>query len=225
MVVEDLAEVALAGERGDGPDLDPRGVHRADDPGDAAVARRLGVGAHQELLELRHVREAGPYLLPADDQDVALDDGARLQARQVGARVRLREALAPDHLAAEDEWQVFGLLLLRAAGDERRAGVVQAHEERRDVGRAGARVLLAPDELLHERRAAAAVRARPRDAGPAAVIHAPLPGLIARGARGELGRARRARQVGLEPGARLGAEGLLGRAEAEVHDALLRTPP
>src|ERR687887_2524780 len=54
MVVEDLAEVALAGEGGDGPDVDARRVHRADDPGDAAVARRLGVGAHEELLELRH---------------------------------------------------------------------------------------------------------------------------------------------------------------------------
>src|SRR5439155_838483 len=102
VVVEDLAEVALAGEGGDGANLDAGRVHRADDPRDAAVARRLGVGAHEELLELRHVREAGPYLLPADDQEVALDSGARLEARQVGARVRLREALAPDHLAAQD---------------------------------------------------------------------------------------------------------------------------
>src|SRR5207249_6634986 len=166
VVVEVLSEVALAGQGCDGPDLDPRGVHRADDPGDAAVARRLGVGAHQELLELRHVREAGPYLLPADDQDVALDDGARLQARQVGARVRLREALTPDHLAAQDGREMRRLLLLAAARDEGRTGVVQADEERRDGGRAGARVLPAPDELLHERRAAAAVRAPPRDAGP-----------------------------------------------------------
>src|SRR5439155_22919790 len=199
-----------------GPELDPRGVHRADNPRDAAVARRLGVGAHEELLKLRHVGEAAPYLLPADEQDVALDDGTRLEASQVGARVRLREALAPDHLAAQDGREVRRLLLLRPARDEGRAGVVEPDEERRDVGRAGARILLAPDELLHERRAAAAVRARPRDTGPAAVVHAPLPGLVARGARGELGRARRARQVGLEPRARLGAEGLLGPAEWEV---------
>src|SRR6266516_4182653 len=157
VVVEDLAEVALAGEGGDGANLDAGRVHRADDPRDAAVARRLGVGAHEELLELRHVREAGPYLLPADDQEVALDSGARLEARQVGARVRLREALAPDHLAAQDRREMRRLLLLAAARDEGRTGVVQADEERRDVGRAGARVLLAPDELLHERRAAAAM--------------------------------------------------------------------
>src|SRR5439155_12914631 len=154
---------------------------------------------------------------PADDERVALDDGARLEAREVGARVRFREALAPDRLATQDARQMRRLLLLAAARDERRAGVVEPDEERRDVRRAGARVLLAPDELLHEGRAAAAVRARPRDAGPAVVVHAPLPGPVVRRARAELGRARRARQVGLEPGARLGAEGLLGRAEAEVH--------
>src|SRR5438046_538045 len=143
----------------------------------SSMARRLGVGAHEELLELRPVREAGPYLLPADDQHVALDDGARLQARQVGARVRLREALTPDHLAAQDGREMRRLLLLRPARDEGRAGVVEPDEERRDVGRAGARILLAPDELLHEGRAAAAVRARPRYAGPAAGVHAPLRGL------------------------------------------------
>src|SRR5213594_2122104 len=131
---------------------------------------------------------------PLTTRTVALDDGARLEARQVGARVRLREALAPDHLAAQDRREVGRLLLLRPARDEGRASVVEPDEERRDVGRAGARIFLAPDELLHERRAAAAVRARPRDARPAAVVHAPLPGLVVRGAPAELGRARRARQ-------------------------------
>src|SRR5207302_3481434 len=113
----------------------------------------------------------------------------RLQARQVGARVRLRETLAPDHLAAQDGREMRRLLLLRPARDERRPGVVEPDKERRDIGRARARVLLAPDELLHERRAAAAVFARPRDAGPAAVVHAPLPGPIVRRACGELGWA------------------------------------
>src|SRR5207249_6722938 len=130
----------------------------------------------QELLQLRYVREAGPHLLAADDQDVALDGGARLEAREVGARVRLREALAPDHLAAQDAREMRRLLRLRAARDEGRASMVEPDEERRDVGRARARVLLAPDQLLHQRRAAAAVRARPRDAGPAVVVHAPPPG-------------------------------------------------
>src|SRR5206468_5889614 len=214
-VVEDLAEVALAGEGGDGAYLDARRVHRADDPGDAAVAWRPGVGAHEELLELRHLCEAGPHLLPGDDERVALDNGARLEAREVGARVRFRKALAPDRLATQDARQMRRLLLLAAARDERRAGVVEPDEERRDVRRTGARVLLAPDELLHERRAAAAVLARPRDAGPARLVQPPLPGPVVRGAGAELRRARRARHVGLEPGTRLGAEGLLGRAEAK----------
>src|SRR5439155_15699131 len=115
--------------------------------------------------------EAGPHLLPGDDERVALDNGARLEAREVGARVRFREALAPDRLATQDARQMRRLLLLAAARDERRAGVVEPDEERRDVRRTGARVLLAPDELLHERRAAAAVLARPRDAGPARLVH------------------------------------------------------
>src|SRR5207247_10410486 len=134
-VVEDLAEVALAGEGGDGAYLDARRVHRADDPGDAAVAWRPGVGAHEELLELRHLCEAGPHLLPGDDERVALDDGARLEAREVGARVRFREALAPDRLATQDARQMRRLLLLAAARDERRAG----RSEERRVGKEGRR--------------------------------------------------------------------------------------
>src|SRR5204863_9405285 len=123
----------------------------------------------------RDLRVAGPDLLPGDDQVIAVDDRARLQARQVGARVRLRETLAPDDVAAEDARQAVRLLGLAAAGDQGRARVAQADERGRDLGRAGARVLLVPDELLHERRAPAAELLRPRHAGPARVEQPSLP--------------------------------------------------
>src|SRR5207237_5070282 len=134
-------------------------VQSGEYPGEVAVGGGPGVGAHEGLLELRQLDGAGSDLPPAEDGRVPLDDGARLEAREVGARVRFREALAPDRLATQDARQMRRLLLLAAARDERRAGVVEPDEERRDVRRTGARVLLAPDELLHERRAAAAVLA------------------------------------------------------------------
>src|SRR5262249_20857798 len=188
---------------------------------DPPVARRLGVRPHQELLELGDVAEAGPDLLARDDQLLALDHGARLETCQIGARVRLREPLTPDDVAAQDAREMERLLLLAAAGDERRPGVVQADERGRDLGGAGARVLLVPDHLLHEAGAAPAVLARPRDTGPAALEHASLPGEIVVPERPEIGPdgGALARHVRLEPGARVGPEGLFGSAEADLHRA------
>src|SRR5262249_17828660 len=119
----------------------------------------------------------------------------------------------------EDARQVMGLLLLGAAGDEGRAGVIQTDEEGRDIGRAGARVLLVPDELLHEGRAPAAVLARPRDPGPPRLVHPPLPGASGRGAGGARGGPRGARHVRRDPVARFGAERLLCGSEANFHYA------
>src|SRR5262249_9922077 len=71
VVVEHLAEVAVAGEGLDGADVEAGRIHRTDHPRDAGVrARRVRVGANQELLELRHVTEAGPDLLAVHDQVV-----------------------------------------------------------------------------------------------------------------------------------------------------------
>ena len=187
------------------------------------MARCLGIRPHEELLELGDVAEARPYLLPGHDELRTVENGAGLEARQVGARVRLGESLTPDDVAAEDAREMVRLLLLAAARDESRTGVVQADEGRRDLGGAGARILLVPDHLLHQARAAPAELARPRDAGPAALEHAPLPGEVVVPALSKVdaGRPRAAWHVRLEPGACVGPERLLGSAEADVHRASL----
>ena len=85
-----------------------------------------------------------------------------------------------------------------------------------DAGRLGAHHLLGEDRLLDQRRAAAAVLLRPRDAGPAALVQLALP------AAAELERLvvvlrGLARVVVLQPRAQLVAEGLLARTERQVH--------
>src|SRR5262245_34665146 len=149
---------------------------------------------------------------------VAVDLGPRLQARQVGARVGFGESLTPDDVATQDPGQMICFLRLAAAGDQRRAGVLQADEPSGDLGGADAGVLLVPDELLHEGGAAAAELLRPRDASPAGVVHAALPGHVVLAAGTEVGdlRPRVARDVGLQPGTSLGTEGLFGVAESDL---------
>src|SRR6185436_7389351 len=102
-------------ERLDGADVDAGSVHRADDPRDALVLRRVRIGPNEELLVFGDLAEAGPDLLPGDDELVTVDGRTRLQRREIGARVRLRESLTPHDVAAEDARQVEALLLFGSA--------------------------------------------------------------------------------------------------------------
>ena len=92
----------------------------------------VGVGAGDEHAPLRELGEGRPDLLPGDDPFVAVLDRAGLQRGEVGARLRLGEALAPDLLGGEDRLQVALLLLVGAVGDDDRA----AHRQAEHVGRA-----------------------------------------------------------------------------------------
>ena len=65
---------------------------------DAAVLRRLGIGAHEAEHPVGVLRARRPDLLPVDDELVAVELGARPERRQVGARARLGVALTPDLL-------------------------------------------------------------------------------------------------------------------------------
>src|SRR5262245_19420 len=218
LVVEDLAELQVGRHRADRADGDALRVHRTDHPADAGVLGRRRVGADEELLKVGDLGEARPDLLPAHDQLVAVDDGARLQGGEIRAGARLGEALAPHHLAAQDPREMKALLLFGPASDERRAAVVQTDEESRGLEHASERVLLVPDELLREGGAASAVALRPGDPGPARVVHLALPREVERAARPEVGLRRRVlRLVRLEPGARAEAKLLLGRTEFDVH--------
>src|SRR4029077_2468092 len=102
-----------------------------------------------------------PDLLTAHVEEVAAQLGARAARRQVGARVRLREALAPDLLAVEDPRKEAALLRLRAVMDERRPDEPGPDADVDHRRRADARVLLGEKELLDRGRAAATVLGRP----------------------------------------------------------------
>src|SRR2546428_4963078 len=80
-----------------------------------------------DLDPVREVRARRPHLLAVDDEVVALIDGARPEARQIGAGAGLGEALAPDLVGVEDRREMATLLLLGAPVDESRAHQVQAH--------------------------------------------------------------------------------------------------
>ena len=111
----------------------PGRVHRQDQPRDAPVLRRVGIGAHEELADVGDLAERAPDLLAVEHVVVAVALGARAQRREVGARARLGEALAPHLVAAQDLRQVRGLLRVAALFDERRARVQRADEVHADV--------------------------------------------------------------------------------------------
>src|ERR1700688_3361493 len=67
------------------------------------------------------------------------------------------------------------LLILRAAGDEGGARVIERDETQVIVGRVGARILLMPDQLAGERQPEPAVLHGPRDSRPAALELPALP--------------------------------------------------
>ncbi len=172
---EHLGELRAAEHRLERPHLDAGQVHRQDQPRDAAVLRRVGIGAHEELADVGDLAERAPDLLAVQDVVVTVALGARAQRREVGARARLREALAPHLVAAQDLREVRGLLLVAALLDEGRARVQRADEVDADVRRACAGRLLVEDQLLGRRRAPPAVFLGPVQARVTGVEEATLP--------------------------------------------------
>jgi hypothetical protein len=180
------------------------------------------------IMPVAVVRARRPDLLTVDQPVVAVPGGGHAQPRQVGAGGRLAEELAPDLLAARHLLEEALLLLVGAVGHQGRAEHAEADAV--DVGRhAELALLLTPDDPLDRRAAAPAVLLGPRDAGPARIVLLGLPrlrvpdhpGIVAlRHAARRLARGDRL-GVGLEPGARLGAEcGLFG-CVVEIHVVLL----
>ena len=159
---EDLVELGLAGDLAERPHLDAGRVHVDEQVGEPGVALAVGIAARDEDAPVGDVRERRPDLLAVDDEVVALERESRGRAHggEVGARVRLGEALAPDLLGREDLLQVLLLLGVGAVRDDRRAG--HAEPDHAEVGRRlGARHLLEEDRLV-------AVRSRRRRRTPSA---------------------------------------------------------
>ena len=75
-----------------------------DEPRDALVLGRVGVGAREQLAELPDLPERAPDLAAGHHVVVAVADGAGREAGEVGAGVGLREALAPHLLARGGSW-------------------------------------------------------------------------------------------------------------------------
>ena len=73
----------------------------------------VGVGAEQEEAPLGEVGGRDPDLLAVDDVLVAVADRGRAQVGEVGAGLRLAEALAPVLVGGEDPGQPLLLLLRR----------------------------------------------------------------------------------------------------------------
>ena len=151
-----------------------------------------------------------PHLLAGHAVRAAALRRARREAREVAARARLAEQLAPDVVGAEDPRHPPRALLLGSVRHQRRPDEREAGpaEERR---RAGARELLVVDGDLRQRRAAPAVLDRPVDADPVSRVQRPLP-LAQR--LGVVGRRRdldAGRRVLVQPRAQLVAEILVGR--------------
>src|SRR5262249_45804289 len=146
-----------------------------DEVGEAVVTARRGLRPREEDRPLRVLRVAGPHLLAAHAEAVAVGLGQRAHGGEVAARVRLAEELTPDLVAGEDGRKEASLLRLGAVRDERRARVVDP-DAVQQLRRARAGQLLAEDRLRGCGRAAAAVLARPEEADVPGLPQPALPG-------------------------------------------------
>ena len=203
-----------------GPEVDAGSVHGQDQPRDAAVAAVLGPGAHQQLAEVGHLGVRRPDLLPRDDVLVAVAHGPGAQRRQVAPGAGLGEPLAPHLVAAQDGGEEPGPLLGGPLHDHGGPGVQQAHEVHPHVGGVGPLELLEVDELLDGARAPAAALDGPVDARVPGVEEHPLPRRVVGAPPGPVQVRRLLGQRGQDlgqPGAQLGAKGLLALGVAQVH--------
>ena len=183
----------------------------------------VGVGSRDEDAEVGDVRVRRPDLLPVEHEAVAVAARGGADAGEVRAGVRLREPLAPDLVGRQQRLEVARLLLLGPAADDRRPRHPEADHP--DVRRRlGPRLLLEVDRLEAGRQPPAAVLRRPRDPDPAAVVERAAPpadlGPVEASAAAAVA-AKLVREVLVEPGAHLPAEGCLLRRVAEVHAAML----
>src|SRR5580704_10088478 len=76
--------------------------HIADHPTDAFMLWRGWVGTNQQFLPVRKVAMTRPDLRTVDDQLVAFEMSAGLQATQIGSGIGFRKSLTPNDVTPED---------------------------------------------------------------------------------------------------------------------------
>ena len=214
-----LAEGRVAADQLDRPRLHARLVHIEQNEADALVLRRVGISTDEAEDPVGLVGVAGPDLLTVDDIVIAPIHRLRLQAGEVGARARLRIALAPANLAADDRRQMLLLLVLGAELQQRRAEHPNAEAVQRRAS-VDARHFLLQHLRFGRRQAAAVIFLRPHRRCPAALRHPLQPDPLRIGREGPLAPApayivvaasrltHLRRAVLLQPCACLAAEGV-----------------
>jgi hypothetical protein len=119
VVEERLVELRFARDLPQRAHGDARRLHVDEQEADALVLGGRGIGPHEEEAPVGDVPHARPHLLPVDDVMVAVAHGARLEIREVGARVRLGKPLAPHVISREDALEKPRLLGRRPVLHER----------------------------------------------------------------------------------------------------------
>ena len=103
VVVEDLAELGAAVHRLDRPHRDAGRVHVDEQRRDATVGRLERAGAREQHAARGVLGQARPHLLAVDPPALVRAGRPAGERGQVAARARLREALAPDLVAAQEQ--------------------------------------------------------------------------------------------------------------------------
>ena len=205
----------------------PGQLHVDDEGGDPLVLGPAldggGVGAHEEQAPLGQVGGGDPDLAAGHDVLVPVEHGQGAEVGEVGAGLGLGEPLAPVDIGVEDPREPHLLLLLGAPAQDHGADLPQAVGVV-DARRLGPGHLLGVDGVLHDRGLTASPRLRPVDGGPPAPVEAALPRLAAQHGAAvgvvlvpDLARRHELRQVGVQPLAQLGPEGVVLGGVGEVH--------
>jgi hypothetical protein len=216
LVEEHFVELRLSGDLDQRAHVDPLRLHVDDEVRDAPMPGRLRIRAREADPPPGVARIARPHLLAADQPTVVDRHRPRRQRREIAARVRLAEQLAPDLRGGEDPGEPSFLLVVAAVGEEGGTGEVDADPVDGLRG-ASAGVLHVEDRNLHRGSAAPAVLGRPVNADPASGRQLRLPpsppgDLVVDGLEGG-----RVLDVRGQPLPHLRREGALVVGEAEVH--------
>ena len=224
VVEEDLVEVqvvliACGRERASD---DPREVSRDHQGADALVFGRVWISANKSEQHVGVVGSGRPHLLPVDHEAVPVAVGTGAQRSQIGAGTGLAHAKRRRQLGAQDRHRPPPLLLRRSERDQRRGDDADALRVEREID-ASAGQLLLMDILLQQRGVSPTELRWVSGQQPAVVEHQPLP--AARPSRDmaarsrPLQRLRLRRQVLVEEGHELCAEGLDVSVEGQLHGA------